>query len=157
MCKFSSIVSVVTPFPKAGHLVLLLTIKSKRFNTCWPESSLIWRLAAQLQFRCNSLVITAKHREAGMQELPYDGSLSGFSPGQDEFAPGGLATTALQTGLCKWEVCCRCDVASFFSSRRQHCLLCYLVPTEGGSTKFVSTKDFCLVARNEFLRLKFTS
>lgn len=157
MSKFSSIVSVVTPFPKAGLLVLLLTIKSKRFNICWPENSLLRGLAAQFRVRSNSLVMTGKHREVGMWELPCDGSSSGFSPGQGEFAPGGLATTALQTVLCNWKVCHRCDVASFISSSRQHCLLRYLVPTEGGSAKLVSTKDSCMLTRNGFFRLKFTS
>lgn len=152
--KFSSTVSVVTPLPKAGQQLLLLTIKSKRFNICWPETKCFWGLAAQFWVGHNSLVVIGKQHDVGTWELPCHGSLSGFSSEQGEFVAGDSATTALQTVLCKWKVCHRCDVASFISSSGQHYLLRYLVPAEGGSAKLVSTKDFCLLAKNGGLWVK---
>lgn len=129
--KFSSVALLSPPFP-SHCLLLLLSTKSKSFNTCWPESSSFW----------------------GCLHISRWGEQPGNSPGAATwelrclggvFSRGDLATTAPQAIRCKtglsqvW-----CGHLHFFFSWRI-------------SQIGFQRGNYCLPARNGVFRLKFAS
>lgn len=98
--KFSSIVLLSPPFP-SHSLDLLLSTKSKSFNTCWLKSSSFWG-CLHISRWGNSLGILLE------QPRGSSGASVGFSP-KETWPP------QLPRQFCAKQVCPRCDVASFIS------------------------------------------
>lgn len=129
--KFSSIVLLSPPFP-SHCLDLLLSTKSKSFNTCWLKSSSFWGCLHICRWG-NSLGILLE------QPRGSSGASAGFSP-KETWPP------QLPRQFCAKQVCPRCDVASFIS------FFSWRISQIG-----FQRGKYCLPARNGVFRLKFTS